>query len=292
MAQLYWPLGLSLDISGNLFISDHYHNRVRVVTNIDGIVGVITTYIGTGTAGYIGDGGVATSAEIHYPIGITVDSSGNLYFGDDGNSVVRVVSALFPTGQPTRQPSTKRSSQPLQQPSGIPTTKPSSQPSRQPTSKPSQQTKKPTIAPSIAAGQPTPSPTVVRIAVVQATQVHHLSFYSVYKDTIYSSIVCNIFIIFPQLRLLTLLPYHIILIMFMYDIYYSVVFWSVSDDRYLSCFRYVHPNGCCDSLEPACNCCQHACDFIWKIITSSFAADWYSNSDIYSNCDKYPCCRY
>lgn len=52
-------------------------------------VGIITTIVGTGTAGYSGDGGDATSATLRTPRGVALDSSGNVYIGDTGNAVVR-----------------------------------------------------------------------------------------------------------------------------------------------------------------------------------------------------------
>ena len=46
--------------------------------------GIITTVAGTGTAGYSGDGGQATSAQLNGPIGVAVDAPGNLYIADYG----------------------------------------------------------------------------------------------------------------------------------------------------------------------------------------------------------------
>jgi sugar lactone lactonase YvrE len=51
----------------------------------------ITTYAGTGTAGYTGDGGPASAAEINAPRGVAMDSTGNLYFSDSNNSVIRKI---------------------------------------------------------------------------------------------------------------------------------------------------------------------------------------------------------
>ena len=55
--------------------------------------GVIGTVAGNGTAGYSGDGGAATSAEINSPDGVTVDSSGDLYIADTTNNRIRYVAA-------------------------------------------------------------------------------------------------------------------------------------------------------------------------------------------------------
>ncbi len=56
-------------------------------------ISVITTFAGTGTASYSGDGGQATSATINAPTGIVVDSGGNVYFADQGNTRVRKITA-------------------------------------------------------------------------------------------------------------------------------------------------------------------------------------------------------
>ena len=53
--------------------------------------GTITTVAGTGTAGFSGDGGPATSAELNGPDGVAVDGSGNLYIADSDNHRVRKV---------------------------------------------------------------------------------------------------------------------------------------------------------------------------------------------------------
>ena len=72
--------------------------------------GVITTIVGTGTSGYSGDGGAATSAALYTPAGVAVDTSGsafyhiigiltndvivgNIYIADTDNNVIRKVSA-------------------------------------------------------------------------------------------------------------------------------------------------------------------------------------------------------
>ncbi len=86
-AQLNYPVGLGLDASGNLYISDTGNNRVRRVT----AAGVISTVVGTGEPGFSGDGGLATSARLSRPLGIAVDTSGSLWIADSSNNRVRVV---------------------------------------------------------------------------------------------------------------------------------------------------------------------------------------------------------
>jgi len=55
------------------------------------IGGVITTFAGNGTAGYSGDGGPATSAQLNFPTGIATDTFGNLYIVDYQNNRIRKV---------------------------------------------------------------------------------------------------------------------------------------------------------------------------------------------------------
>ena len=87
-ASLSFPRGVAVDASGNLFIVDQTNHRVR---RVDGATGVITTVAGTGTKGFSGDGGPATSASLSFPRGVVVDASGNLYIADTDNHRVRRV---------------------------------------------------------------------------------------------------------------------------------------------------------------------------------------------------------
>ena len=86
-AQLYGPDGIAVDSAGNLYIADSVNNRIRKVSN-----GIITTVAGNGTAGFSGDNGPATSAQLYSPSGLAVDSAGNLYFADSANYRIREVS--------------------------------------------------------------------------------------------------------------------------------------------------------------------------------------------------------
>jgi len=79
---------VAVDSAGNLYISDATNNRIRKVT---ASAGIISTVAGDGTAGYSGDGGAATSAELAGPESVTVDSSGNIYFADSTNERIRAV---------------------------------------------------------------------------------------------------------------------------------------------------------------------------------------------------------
>jgi len=87
-AQLNQPTALAVDNAGNLYIADTVNNVVRKVSP----AGIITTFAGTGQAGYNGDNGQAAAATLNAPGGLAVDSSGNVYIADTGNNVVRKVS--------------------------------------------------------------------------------------------------------------------------------------------------------------------------------------------------------
>ena len=88
-ARLASPTGVAVDSAGNLYIADTRNNRVRRVSSD----GVITTVAGNGAAGFSGDGGPATSAQLSSPNGVAVDGTGNLYIADGDNKRVRKVSA-------------------------------------------------------------------------------------------------------------------------------------------------------------------------------------------------------
>jgi hypothetical protein len=86
-ATFYNPNGVALDTFGNLFIADTLNNRIRKVdTN-----GVVSTVAGTGTGGFSGDGGPASSASFNNPYWISVGPSGNLFISDILNNRIREV---------------------------------------------------------------------------------------------------------------------------------------------------------------------------------------------------------
>lgn len=87
VAELWTPTGITIDSLGNLFIGDNSNDVIRKVNTL----GIITTFIGNGVLGYSGDGGQATSAELRYPNGVTLDALGNIYLPDAANYVVRKV---------------------------------------------------------------------------------------------------------------------------------------------------------------------------------------------------------
>jgi hypothetical protein len=85
-AQLDYPIGVAVDSADNLYIADAGNHRIRKVSK-----GVITTVVGNGTAGFSGDNGPATGAQIDAG-GVAVDPAGNLYIADTRNHRIRKVS--------------------------------------------------------------------------------------------------------------------------------------------------------------------------------------------------------
>ncbi|MFF1377448.1 hypothetical protein [Streptomyces sp. NPDC058308] len=85
--KLHYPFGVALDSAGTLYIADRYNHRVRKVTPNN----IITTVAGNGNAGYVADGGPAVATSLNYPVGVALDSAGNLYIGDTNNHRVRKV---------------------------------------------------------------------------------------------------------------------------------------------------------------------------------------------------------
>jgi uncharacterized protein (TIGR03437 family) len=88
-AQLNDPEGVAVDSAGNLYITDTLNYAIRMVAPN----GMISTIAGDGVAGYSGDGGAASQAQLSYPAGIAVDSGGAVYFADAGAAVRKIDSS-------------------------------------------------------------------------------------------------------------------------------------------------------------------------------------------------------
>lgn len=86
-AWLDAPQAVVSDRSGNLYIADSGNNRIRKVWTD----GTITTIAGNGVAGYGGDGTAAANSQISNPMGLALDSTGNLYIADNGNNAIRKI---------------------------------------------------------------------------------------------------------------------------------------------------------------------------------------------------------
>jgi NHL repeat len=84
-ASLNDPVGVAVDRSGNMCITDSANYRIPMVTMSTSI---ITTVAGNGTENYIEDGGPATSASLNHPNGV---ASGNIYIADSANHRIRMM---------------------------------------------------------------------------------------------------------------------------------------------------------------------------------------------------------
>lgn len=89
-AQLSRPFRIAVDSAGNTYIADFDNSVIRKVA---AATGTITTIAGTGTAGYSGDNGLASSAQIDRPSALAVNTAGDLFFFDLGNNVLRKIDA-------------------------------------------------------------------------------------------------------------------------------------------------------------------------------------------------------
>jgi hypothetical protein len=97
-AEFAGTKSVAVDAAGNLVLDDYGNQRVRVVALRTGRfygqamkAGDVYTVAGDGTAGYLGNGGPATSAELDDPGSVAMDPAGNLVIADTGNSWVRLV---------------------------------------------------------------------------------------------------------------------------------------------------------------------------------------------------------
>ena len=84
-AQFSNPSSVAVDSSGILYVADTGNHRIRKITS----EGVVTTLAGTGTAGH--HDATGTEAQFHYPSGVAVDSSGNVYVADRDNNRIRKI---------------------------------------------------------------------------------------------------------------------------------------------------------------------------------------------------------
>jgi len=89
-AELNAPSGVAGDGAGNIYIADTSNCRIREVS---GLGGVINTVAGVGLCGFSGDG-PATMERLHYPQGVLVDASGNLFIADTYNNRLRWVDTV------------------------------------------------------------------------------------------------------------------------------------------------------------------------------------------------------
>jgi hypothetical protein len=86
-ARLRSPYGVAVDATGNLYFAEMSASRIRKID----ANGVITTVAGNGTRGFSGDGGLATAAQLNSPLGVALDTAGNLYISDAVAARIRLV---------------------------------------------------------------------------------------------------------------------------------------------------------------------------------------------------------
>ncbi|MBI5529332.1 MAG: hypothetical protein HY897_23655 [Deltaproteobacteria bacterium] len=86
-AQFNGPYGISVDASGNVYVSDQNNHVIRKITS----AGSVTTFAGNGTVG--SRDGSGASAQFNSPAGTAVDPNGNIYIADVMNHVIRKISA-------------------------------------------------------------------------------------------------------------------------------------------------------------------------------------------------------
>jgi sugar lactone lactonase YvrE len=88
-AVLVSPVSVAADLEGNVYVADFYDHRVRRIAADE--AHTITTFAGTGVAGYSGDGGPATQAQLQFPSSVATDVKGNVFIADRENHRVRMV---------------------------------------------------------------------------------------------------------------------------------------------------------------------------------------------------------
>ena len=86
-AELDTPSGVAVSVDGRIYIADSHNDRIRVIAQD----GTISTFAGSGTRGFSGDYGAATSATLALPRGLMVTPNGSLLFADSNNHRVRMI---------------------------------------------------------------------------------------------------------------------------------------------------------------------------------------------------------
>ena len=109
-AALHYPWMIAFQPSGDVIFTENNGQRVRRISITSGL---IATLVGTGDAGFNGDGNAGTSTNLNSPLGLVVDASGRVYFSDRNNQRIR----FFDHTQHSPTPSPTASTTPYCQPS-------------------------------------------------------------------------------------------------------------------------------------------------------------------------------
>ncbi|VDB00582.1 FIG01132568: hypothetical protein, partial [Olavius algarvensis spirochete endosymbiont] len=80
-----YPTGVAVDSSGNVYVADSVNHRIRKITP----AAVVSTFAGTDSEGFAD--GTGTAAQFNHPLGVAVDSEGNIYVADYGNHRIRKI---------------------------------------------------------------------------------------------------------------------------------------------------------------------------------------------------------
>jgi len=86
-AEIAVPGGICMDGQGQLYLADTANDVIRKISPS----GVINTIAGVGSAGYSGDNGVATNAQLNNPLDVAVDAAANVYIADSNNNAIRQI---------------------------------------------------------------------------------------------------------------------------------------------------------------------------------------------------------